>query len=115
MAWPMESRSLALAVPATIRPRLRSMSVISRRMYCSSSRSMFFSTSSATALRRWLIFAGLSRGFSSQLRSILPPMAVFVRSSTQRRLPFFSLPRMVSVSSRQRLAPRSSSINSPET
>ena len=40
-------------------------------------------------------------------------MAVFVLSSTHSREPFFSLPRMVSVSSRFRRAIRSSSMNWP--
>ena len=40
-------------------------------------------------------------------------MAVFVLSSTQRREPFFSLPRMVSASSRFRRATGSSSRNWP--
>ena len=41
-------------------------------------------------------------------------MAVRVLSSTQRREPFFSLARRVSVSSRFRRAVRSSSMNCPE-
>ena len=57
--------------------------------------------------------AGLSSGFSSQLRSIRPPMGVFVLSRTQRRLPRFSFVRSVSVSSRFRRAVRSSSMNLP--
>ena len=56
---------------------------------------------------------GLSSGFSSQLRSIRAPMAVLVLSSTHRRLPFFSLLRRVSVSSKFRRADMSSSMNWP--
>ena len=41
-----------------------------------------------------------TRGCSSQLRSSRLPMAVEVLSSTQSRVPRFSRPRMVSVSSR---------------
>ena len=52
-------------------------------------------------------------GRSIQERMSRCPIAVRVLSSTQRREPFFSLPRMVSVSSRFRRAVRSSSINSP--
>ena len=56
---------------------------------------------SLTMLRRVMAVTD-SRGRSSQLRSCRPPMAVLVLSSTQRREPFFSLPRSVSVSSRLR-------------
>ena len=79
----------------------------------SSSRAMVSSTSAATAeLRRWMAVTD-SSGRSSQLRRHRPPMGVRVLSSTQRRLPFFSLFRRVSVSSRFRRAARSSSINRP--
>ena len=79
----------------------------------SSSLRMVSFTSAATALERRSISVTDSRGRSSQLRSIRPPMGVFVLSSTHRRLPFFSLPRRVSVSSRFRRAVRSSSMNCP--
>ena len=79
----------------------------------SSSRSMVRSTRAATAPFRRVMAATFKRGRSSQLRRHRPPMEVWVRSSTQRRLPFFSLPRMVAVSSRFRRAVRSSSMNRP--
>ena len=79
----------------------------------SSSRAMVASTSAATALERRLMAVTESRGRSSQLLKHRPPMGVLVLSSTQRRLPFFSLFRKVSVSSRFRRAVRSSSKNTP--
>ena len=57
--------------------------------------------------------AGESRGGSIHARISRWPMAVRVLSSTHSRLPFFSLERSVSVSSRLRRAVRSSSMNCP--
>ena len=89
---------------------MRSRSVTSRRARISSSRSMVCSTSACTPSRRRRMAAGEMRGCSIQLRIMREPMAVFVLSSTHRRLPFFSPPRRVSVSSRLRRAVRSSSM-----
>ena len=55
---------------------------------------------------------GERRGRSSQDRSSRPPMGVRVLSTAQSRLPFFSPPRRVSVSSKFRRAVRSSSMYS---
>ena len=107
------SRSRQLTVPVTIRVMTRSKSVTSRRASSSSPRTMTESTSSSTALWRRVISTGSRRGFSSQDRSIRPPMAVWVLSNTHSRVPFFSLERMVSVSSRFRRASMSSSIKRP--
>ena len=79
----------------------------------SSSRATVCSTSAATAALRRSISVTDSSGRSSHERINRPPMAVFVLSSTHRRLPFFSLLRSVSVSSRLRRAVRSSSMNWP--
>ena len=54
-----------------------------------------------------------SRGLSTQARRSLPPMGVFVLSSTQRREPFFSPLRRDSVSSRFLRVVQSSSIYLP--
>ena len=89
------------------------MSPMPDRARASSSRTMVWSTSWPTAALRRVMAVTDSRGRSSQLRSSRPPMGVRVLSSTQRRLPFFSLLRRVSVSSRFRRAVRSSSINCP--
>ena len=91
----------------------RSRSVTSRRAADSSWRVMLFSTKSPTACCRREIWTGDRRGRSSQPRISRPPMAVRVLSSTHSRLPFFSLPRMVAVSSRVCRAVRSSSMNCP--
>ncbi len=107
------SRSRQLTVPVTMRVMTRSRSVTSLRASSSSPRAMGLSTRASTAACRRVISAGSSRGFSSQERSIRPPMAVWVLSSTHSRVPFFSLERMVSVSSRFRRASRSSSIKRP--
>ena len=115
LAAPCESaaRSRQEAVPVIMRVMARSKSVISRRDKISSSRSMVFLTSSSTAVRRRVICAGLRSGRSIHARSRRPPMAVFVLSSTHRRLPRFSFARIVSVSSRFRRAARSSCMNLP--
>ena len=96
-----------------MRPISRSRSVISRRVRVSSSRPMASPTSSPTAPRRRPMAAGESRGRSIHARISRWPMAVRVLSSTHSRLPFFSLERSVSVSSRLRRAVRSSSMNCP--
>ena len=89
------------------------MSPMPWRAKISSSRPIASFTRASTAFSRRLMAVTLSRGRSSQLRSSLPPMAVLVLSSTHSRLPRFSLPRMVAVSSRFRRAFKSSSINRP--
>ncbi len=89
------------------------MSLMPARTAVSSSRATASRTSSSTAPSRRRMAATLRRGRSSQERSSRAPMAVLVRSSTHRRLPRFSLPRRVAVSSRFRRAFRSSSINRP--
>ena len=61
---------------------------------------MVWRTSASTAFRRWLISWLEISGCSIQLRSIRLPMAVLVLSSTHSRVPRFSRPRRVSVSSR---------------
>ena len=58
---------------------------------------------------------GQQRPLQPRCAASRPPMAVFVLSSTHRRLPFFSLLRRVSVSSRLRRAVRSSSMNWPRS
>ena len=107
------SKSRQLTVPVTMRVCTRSKSVTSRSASSSSPRTMTLSVSSSTAPWRRVISTGSSRGFSSQERSIRPPMAVWVLSSTHRSVPRFSLERMVSVSSRFRRASKSSSMNRP--
>ena len=79
----------------------------------SSSLAMVSSTKAATAEFRLQMAVTLRRGRSSQERKQRAPMGVRVLSSTHSRLPFFSLPRRVSVSSRFRRAVRSSSMNRP--
>ena len=113
MAFFRATTSRPPAVPYTMRPTSRSMSPMPDRARASSSRTMVWSTSWPTAALRRVMAVTDSRGRSSQLRSSRPPMGVRVLSSTQRRLPFFSLLRRVSVSSRFRRAVRSSSINCP--
>ena len=108
------TRSRAPAVPYTTREMSRSRSVTSRRQAAISSRAMAFPARSATASRRLLIGTGDRRGRSIQERISRPPMAVLVLSSTHSSEPFFSLARMVSVSSRLRRAVRSSSMYWPE-
>ena len=61
---------------------------------------MVWRTSASTAFRRWLISWLEMSGCSIQLRSIRLPMAVLVLSNTHSRVPRFSRPRRVSVSSR---------------
>ena len=99
MAFFRATTSRPPAVPYTMRPTRRSMSPMPVRARASSSRIMVWSTSWPTAPLRRVMAVTDSRGRSSQLRSIRPPMGVLVLSSTQRRLPFFSLLRRVSVSS----------------
>ena len=79
----------------------------------SSARPTLSRYSSSTAASRRRIAAGESSGRSTQLRSIRPPIGVFVLSSTQSRLPRFSPVRRFSVSSRLRRAAASSSIYRP--
>ena len=107
------SNSRPLTEPVTMRVITRSRSVTCFRASCSSPRQMVEFTSSSTAFKRRWIWLGSSKGFSSQLRIRRPPMGVLVLSNTQRRVPFFSLLRRVSVSSRFRLASRSNSMNLP--
>ena len=110
-ASPSSSRQLTW--PVTIRAMIRSRSGMSFSASVSSPRTMASPFSSSTAVRRRSISVGSSSGFSSQLRSIRLPMGVRVLSSTHRSVPFLSLERMVSVSSRFRRASRSSSMNLP--
>ena len=89
------------------------MSLMPESDRISSSRATVFFVSASTAPRRRSMAATSRSGRVSHARRLRAPMAVFVLSSTQRRLPRFSLARMVSVSSRLRRAERSSSMKRP--
>ena len=102
--WASWTRSRALAVPVTMRAVTRSRSVTVFSASSSACRGRVLSLSSFTASSRGWISLGLRRGFSIQARSIREPMAVLVLSMTHSRLPRFSLPRRVWVSSRFRRA-----------
>ena len=103
-------RSLPFAVPYTMRPIRRCMSVICLKISIVSDLTTLFLYSSSTAAFLRFMAIAESSGFSIQLLSILPPIGVFVLSSTQRRDPLFSPVLWDSVSSRLLAVTQSSSI-----
>ena len=105
--------SRGLAFPKIMRVIIRSRSYIPESSAAISPESIGSLRSVSTAQRRLSIFTGSRSGLSIYDRKSLFPIAVLVLSSTQRSVPRFSRPRIVSVSSKFRLAERSSFINAP--
>ncbi|MNY22089.1 hypothetical protein D3C86_1556760 [compost metagenome] len=95
-------RSRAFAVPAATRLVRRSRSRMDPSWSARRIRRPAFAASSPTAWWRSLMAVASSKGCSSHWRSLRPPMAVRVSSSTESSEPFQDPSRAVWVSSRLR-------------
>ncbi len=97
---PNASRSRGLALPRDSLPSSLSRSYTVVKAFCISWRKKVFRVNSSTEASRSLMLSGSRKGCCTQFLSSLAPKAVLVKFRVENKVPFSSLVRSDSTSSR---------------